>query len=106
MLVVLRLGHRVGRDERISTHCGLVARALGADSIIYSGDHDGNMIEGLNETAKRWGGKFAVTYEPDWKKIINDRTAAGPVAPARLLPSGDAYFLLQGVDRKNKILFV
>jgi len=28
------------------------------------------------------------------------RTAAGPVAPARLLPSGDAYFLLQGVDRE------
>ena len=26
--------------------------------------------------------------------------AAGPVAPARLLPSGDAYFLLQGDDRE------
>jgi Winged helix DNA-binding domain len=28
------------------------------------------------------------------------RAAAGPVAPARLLPSGDAYFLLHGVDRE------
>lgn len=28
------------------------------------------------------------------------RSAAGPTAPARLLPSGDAYFLLQGVDRE------
>jgi hypothetical protein len=28
------------------------------------------------------------------------RAAAGPVAPARLLPSGDAYFLLQGEDRE------
>jgi hypothetical protein len=27
------------------------------------------------------------------------RAAGGPVAPARLLPSGDAYFLLQGADR-------
>lgn len=26
--------------------------------------------------------------------------AAGPAAPARLLPSGDAYFLLQGADRE------
>jgi Winged helix DNA-binding domain len=26
--------------------------------------------------------------------------APGPVAPARLLPSGDAYFLLQGADRQ------
>jgi hypothetical protein len=28
------------------------------------------------------------------------RAAAGPPAPARLLPSGDAYFLLQGADRE------
>jgi hypothetical protein len=28
------------------------------------------------------------------------RTAAGPAAPARLLPSGDAYFLLQGAERE------
>jgi hypothetical protein len=28
------------------------------------------------------------------------RAAAGPAAPARLLPSGDAYFLLQGDNRK------
>jgi DNA glycosylase AlkZ-like len=28
------------------------------------------------------------------------RIAPGPVAPARLLPSGDAYFLLQGDDRE------
>jgi hypothetical protein len=27
------------------------------------------------------------------------RDAPGPAAPARLLPSGDAYFLLQGTDR-------
>jgi Winged helix DNA-binding domain len=28
------------------------------------------------------------------------RAAPGPMAPARLLPSGDAYFLLQGADRE------
>jgi hypothetical protein len=28
------------------------------------------------------------------------RAEAGPAAPARLLPSGDAYFLLQGADRE------
>ena len=28
------------------------------------------------------------------------RADAGPAAPARLLPSGDAYFLLQGADRE------
>ena len=28
------------------------------------------------------------------------RETAGPPAPARLLPSGDTYFLLQGADRE------
>jgi hypothetical protein len=28
------------------------------------------------------------------------RAAIGPAAPARLLPSGDTYFLLQGADRE------
>ena len=28
------------------------------------------------------------------------RAAPGPAAPARLLPSGDAYFLLYGADRE------
>ena len=37
-VVVLRIGHRIGRDKRISTHVGLVARAFGADGIIFVGD--------------------------------------------------------------------
>jgi hypothetical protein len=32
------------------------------------------------------------------------RTARGPAAPARLLPSGDAYFLLQGNDRELLVI--
>jgi tRNA (cytidine56-2'-O)-methyltransferase len=72
MIVILRLGHRVGRDDRISTHCGLVSRALGASSIIYSGDHDDNMVSGINSVSARWGGKFEVGYNANWKKVITD----------------------------------
>jgi tRNA (cytidine56-2'-O)-methyltransferase len=72
MIVVLRLGHRLGRDDRISTHCGLVARAMGASSIIYSGDHDDKMVVGINEVAARFGGKFEVGYNAGWRHVIND----------------------------------
>ena len=72
MIVILRLGHRVGRDDRISTHCGLVSRALGASSIIYSGDHDDNMVAGIKSVSERWGGKFEVGYNANWKKVITD----------------------------------
>lgn len=72
MIVVLRLGHRLGRDDRISTHCGLVARALGASAIIYSGDHDDKMVAGINGVAGRFGGRFEVGYNPGWRHVIAD----------------------------------
>ncbi|PSP47219.1 tRNA (cytidine(56)-2'-O)-methyltransferase [Halobacteriales archaeon QH_7_69_31] len=37
-VVVLRLGHRPGRDERMTTHVGLTARALGADRVVIAGE--------------------------------------------------------------------
>ena len=70
MITVLRLGHRLGRDLRISTHCGLVARAFGADEIIYSGDKDEKMMKSVKRVVSEWGGPFSVTYEKNWKKII------------------------------------
>ena len=33
MIAVLRIGHRINRDKRITTHCALVARAFGAKKI-------------------------------------------------------------------------
>lgn len=72
MIVVLRLGHRLGRDDRISTHCGLVARAMGASSIIYSGDHDDKMAAGINDVSQRFGGRFEVGYNPSWRHVIAD----------------------------------
>ncbi len=72
MIVILRLGHRVGRDDRISTHCGLVARALGADYIIYSGDHDHKMVEGIQKVSERFGGNFKVAYNSSWRHVIMD----------------------------------
>lgn len=71
-VTVLRLGHRLGRDARITTHCGLVARAFGADEIIISGSKDSKVIDSINRTSKRWGGKFSARYEKNWKKVIRE----------------------------------
>jgi tRNA (cytidine56-2'-O)-methyltransferase len=70
MFVVLRLGHRLGRDDRISTHCGLVSRALGASAIIYTGEHDEKMVEGVNDVAQRFGGRFTAHYEESAKNVV------------------------------------
>jgi len=70
MLIVLRLGHRRGRDARLSTHCGLAARALGADRIIFSGEEDTQLLESIKKVTKKWGGPFKVEYNPNWRKLI------------------------------------
>ena len=67
---VLRLGHRLGRDVRISTHVGLVSRAFGADEIIYSGQRDKKMMESIEMVKNEWGGSFVVRYKKNWKDII------------------------------------
>lgn len=72
MIKVLRLGHRRGRDDRISTHVGLTARQWGADKIVFSGESDENMIESQRDIIDRWGGNTEVEYREDWKKVIKD----------------------------------
>lgn len=72
MIEVLRLGHRLGRDARISTHCGLVARAFGASGITYSGDRDGKMMDSVRAVTGEWGGSFSTGYEKNWEKVVKD----------------------------------
>ncbi|NUN11059.1 tRNA (cytidine(56)-2'-O)-methyltransferase [Candidatus Micrarchaeota archaeon] len=61
-VTVLRLGHRKERDKRISTHCGLVARAFGASEIIYAGEEDSTLVNSLDKVSEKWGGKFKARY--------------------------------------------
>ncbi|AOV94689.1 tRNA 2'-O-methylase [Nanohaloarchaea archaeon SG9] len=72
MIKILRLGHRRGRDDRISTHVGLTARQWGADRIIFSGESDDSMIESQRDIVGRWGGSTEIEYREDWKKVVKD----------------------------------
>lgn len=71
-ITVLRLGHRIGRDKRISTHCALVARAFGAGSIVFTGEHDEEILSSVGKLVQNWGGKFSAAYSPQWRKPIAD----------------------------------
>ncbi|MEM7816215.1 MAG: tRNA (cytidine(56)-2'-O)-methyltransferase [Candidatus Aenigmatarchaeota archaeon] len=72
MIWVLRVGHRIDRDKRLSTHCGLVARAFGADKIIYSGQKDSKMEESINSVTRGWGGNFRIEHTESARKVINE----------------------------------
>ncbi len=70
MIKVLRLGHRRGRDDRISTHVGLTARQWGAKEVVFSGEKDDKMLESQRDIIERWGGHTEVRYNEDWKSEI------------------------------------
>ncbi|MFW5900898.1 MAG: tRNA (cytidine(56)-2'-O)-methyltransferase [Halodesulfurarchaeum sp.] len=64
-VTVLRLGHRPGRDDRMTTHVGLTARALGADRVIFT-ENASDAVKTARDVTDRFGGPFEVdtTTEP------------------------------------------
>ena len=72
VVYVFRLSHRIGRDKRISTHCGLVSRTFGANGIFYSGEKDESLEKSIKAAVKEWGGSFEVKYVDKWKRFIKD----------------------------------
>ncbi|MDS0258761.1 tRNA (cytidine(56)-2'-O)-methyltransferase [Haloarcula sp. S1CR25-12] len=70
-VTVLRLGHRPGRDERITTHVGLTARALGADRVVLAGAAS-SRADTVVDITDRFGGPFDVETTDEPKRRIRD----------------------------------
>jgi tRNA (cytidine56-2'-O)-methyltransferase len=69
-LAVLRLGHRPGRDERMTTHVGLTARALGADRLLLTEAAAGRR-ESVVSVTNRFGGPFDVEITDDPERLLD-----------------------------------
>ncbi|WP_254271163.1 tRNA (cytidine(56)-2'-O)-methyltransferase [Haloarcula marina] len=70
-VTVLRLGHRPGRDERMTTHVGLTARALGADRVVMAGSAS-SRTDTVVDITDRFGGPFEVESTEEPKRLIRD----------------------------------
>ena len=73
---VLRLGHRAGRDPRLTTHVALAARALGAERL-YLHPPDPALAERVGRVAAAWGGAFEVEGVTSWGPLL--ARARGPI---------------------------
>lgn len=80
---VLRLGHRPGRDDRMTTHVGLTARALGADRVVLP-DNAGQSAETIEDITDRFGGPFSVELDDsqaatirNWEGVVVHLTMYG-----------------------------
>jgi tRNA (cytidine56-2'-O)-methyltransferase len=68
-VVILRLGHRPERDQRVTTHVGLTARALGAEGM-YLASADKGVVQSITDVVARWGGKFFIKDGVKWRGCI------------------------------------
>ena len=71
-IAVLRLGHRLVRDDRTTTHAALVSRAFGCKKIFMS-DVDDSILETMKKVCADWGGskEFDIEIIQNWKSVIN-----------------------------------
>jgi tRNA (cytidine56-2'-O)-methyltransferase len=77
-VVILRIGHRPERDQRVTTHVGLTARALGARGM-YLATADKGVVQSIRDVADRWGGDFFCQDTVKWRSCIRDWKAQGGI---------------------------
>ncbi len=72
-VAVLRIGHRLVRDDRTTTHAILVSRAFGSN-VMYTTDIDDEIISTVNKINSSWGGsnEFDLKIIDNWKKLIKE----------------------------------
>ena len=76
VIEVLRIGQRIVRDDRVTTHVALVARSFGA-SKIFMIEVNPEIKETLDKITDTWGGNFQVEFVENWKKTLKSKKEQG-----------------------------
>jgi tRNA (cytidine56-2'-O)-methyltransferase len=76
VIEVVRIGQRLVRDDRVTTHVALVSRAFGAERI-YMTEVNPEIKDTLEKINKTWGGNFMVEFIDKWKTIVKKKKEDG-----------------------------
>ena len=69
---VLRIGQRVVRDDRVTTHVALVSRAFGAKKI-FMDEVNPEIKDTLEKINHTWGGDFQIEIIDNWKPLLKQK---------------------------------
>lgn len=72
IIEVVRIGQRVVRDDRVTTHVALVSRSFGAEKI-YMTEVNPEIKDTLDKINRTWGGNFEVEFIEKWKSIVKKK---------------------------------
>jgi len=102
---VLRIGHRLVRDDRVTTHAALVARAFGADRIYMTGI-DESVSNTVSSVAKRWGGEFEVHVIEDWKALVRAWKKEGGRVAHLTMYGVNVDDVIEKLRKENRVLVI
>ena len=72
VIEVLRIGQRLVRDDRVTTHVALVSRAFGAKRIFMT-EVNPEIKETIDKINENWGGVFKIEFIKKWKSIVKKK---------------------------------
>jgi tRNA (cytidine56-2'-O)-methyltransferase len=104
-VVILRIGHRPERDQRVTTHVGLTARALGATGM-YLATADKGVVQSIRDVADRWGGDFFCQDNVKWRSCIRDWKAQGGIVVHLTMYGLNLPDVVDEVKAHGKILVI
>jgi len=73
---VVRIGQRLVRDDRVTTHVALVSRGFGAERI-YMTEINPEIKDTIEKINNTWGGSFEVVFIEKWKTIVKKKKDEG-----------------------------
>ncbi len=101
---VVRIGQRIVRDDRVTTHVALVARAFGANTILMT-EVNPEIKDTLEKINNTWGGDFSIEFIDSWKSVIKKKKENG-FKIVHLTMYGEKINELQSDLRKEENLVI
>lgn len=102
---ILRIGHRPERDQRVTTHVGLTARALGAKGM-YLAASDKGVVQSIADVAERWGGEFFCEDNVKWRSCIREWKASGGTVVHLTMYGLNLPDVIEEIRQNPKILVI
>ncbi len=100
---VLRIGQRLVRDDRVTTHVALVSRAFGA-SKIFMDEVNPDIRQTIAKINKTWGGDFQVDIVDSWRRLLKQKKDSAKII--HLTMYGEEINKVSGRIRGEKNILV
>ncbi|MGV7226892.1 MAG: tRNA (cytidine(56)-2'-O)-methyltransferase [Nitrosopumilus sp.] len=76
VIEVVRIGQRLVRDDRVTTHVALVSRGFGAERI-YMTEINPEIKDTIGKINNTWGGNFEIEFIEKWKPVVKKKKDEG-----------------------------